>query len=70
MCIIEKLDMRITKRLFENGYVIVENFITPEKCDEIKHHFNLQNANYPVVLNLHRRSDFWKIISNSNLVNF
>ena len=61
------------KSYLENGYVIVENFITPEECDEIKKE-SLQFAelpNYPVVLNLHRRSDFfWKIISNSNLVKF
>ena len=24
------------KSYLENGYVIVENFITPEECDEIK----------------------------------
>ena len=49
------------KDYLENGYVIVENFITPEKCDEIKK-ASLQFAelpNYPVVLNLHRRSDFF-----------
>ena len=57
----------------KNGYVIVENFFTKEKCDEIKKK-SLKFAelpNYPVVLNLHRKSDFfWKIISNTNLVNF
>ena len=73
MCIIEKTRYEDYKKDYlENGYVIVENFITPEKCDEIKK-ASLQFAELPnsCSLNLHRRSDFfWKIISNSNLVNF
>ena len=44
-----------------NGYAIVENMISETICDEIKKEslkFS-EPPDYPVVLNIHRKSDFF-----------
>lgn len=54
-----------------NGYAIVENMISETICDEIKKEslkFS-EPPDYPVVLNIHRKSDFFfSLISNKKIV--
>lgn len=56
----------------KNGYVIIEDVFNLDECKKIKNnaHKFIELPDYPVALNVHRRSDFfWKIISNKNIVN-
>ena len=61
------------KKLYnQNGYLIIEDVLSVSDCQDIKKKSQefIELPEYPVALNVHRRSDFfWKIISNNNLVN-
>ena len=60
------------KKLYDqNGYLIIEDVLSSDKCEDIKKKSQefIELPEYPVALNVHRKSDFfWKIISNDKIV--